>query len=580
MNLLFIGLYYFVMIDAVITYVNMNDPIWIKQYKKIFNKEPEARRFKEFGTIELQILSIRKYMPWVRNIYVVVSTESQLSTNHAIIITHDKIIPKEYLPTFNSCTIELFLHNIPGLSDYFIYFNDDIFPINYCGEDMFFNGKPILSFKTLTTVPENIYRQQCKNGADLARKLLNKPITNTYIKPDHICLIHSKRVYEEIWGKAKEVLENSITLKREPKNINQYVFVDYLYYSNKCDIKRLDYIYIQTDKIKPNDLYWLFTKSEYDLICIHDNADDNEKYYNMIKKGLKQNLKEQTIDLVVPYVDNRDPEWQKNYNIYVNHKLGYGGDVERFRSYDLFKYFFRGIDKYMKFIRKVHLIVSSESQIPDWINKNTVHIVTHDQFIPKEYLPVFNSCTIEMFLHNIPDLNDRFIYANDDIYANNPMEEDDFFEGNTPKFGCREDIFNKNWNADYIRYNIHKLVTGNEDRRVERIQHVFIPYLKSTIESCNKIYKHQINNSITRVRDSKNLSQWLYAVYQARTLKFINHTLPHSKSKLKSSKAKYINDILLKAVCLNDSDSTTIEDVKIIDKILLNKFPNKSKYEL
>ena len=44
------------------------------------------------------------------------------------IITHDQIFKdKSQLPTFSSSAIELNLHRIPGISDYFIYFNDDVF---------------------------------------------------------------------------------------------------------------------------------------------------------------------------------------------------------------------------------------------------------------------------------------------------------------------------------------------------------------------------------------------------------------------------------------------------------------------
>ncbi len=46
--------------------------------------------------------------------------------NKLIIITHKDIIPEIYLPTFNSLCIELYLYNIPNLSNNFIYFNDDM----------------------------------------------------------------------------------------------------------------------------------------------------------------------------------------------------------------------------------------------------------------------------------------------------------------------------------------------------------------------------------------------------------------------------------------------------------------------
>lgn len=53
-----------------------------------------------------------------------------LDVNHpkVEIITHEMIFPdSSVLPTFSSSSIEMNLHRIPGLSDYFIYFNDDVF---------------------------------------------------------------------------------------------------------------------------------------------------------------------------------------------------------------------------------------------------------------------------------------------------------------------------------------------------------------------------------------------------------------------------------------------------------------------
>ena len=122
------------------------------------------------------------------------------------------------------------------------------------------------------------------------------------------------------------------------------------------------------------------------------------------------------IDLIFPYVDNNDPEWQKLYNEnVVKHtsdegKEWYANSVGaiRFSQNDMLKYLFRGIEKYAPWVNRVHMIVQSDSQIPDWINRDEVNIIYHKDFIPEEYLPTFNSCTIEMFLHNIKDLSEHY----------------------------------------------------------------------------------------------------------------------------------------------------------------------------
>ena len=51
----------------------------------------------------------------------------------------------EYLPTFNSLSIETMLYRIPGLAEQFIYFNDDFFLANNTKLEDFF----ILAIKSI-----------------------------------------------------------------------------------------------------------------------------------------------------------------------------------------------------------------------------------------------------------------------------------------------------------------------------------------------------------------------------------------------------------------------------------------------
>ena len=60
------------------------------------------------------------------------------------IVRHEDYIPGEFLPTFNSHTIELNFHRIPGLSEQFVYFNDDMFLLQQVSPGQFFrDGKPL-----------------------------------------------------------------------------------------------------------------------------------------------------------------------------------------------------------------------------------------------------------------------------------------------------------------------------------------------------------------------------------------------------------------------------------------------------
>jgi hypothetical protein len=69
-------------------------------------------------------------MPWVNHVYVVTADQvpKWLDVSHPklTMVSHREIFPAEYLPTFNSSAIEARLHHIPGLSEHYLYFNDDV----------------------------------------------------------------------------------------------------------------------------------------------------------------------------------------------------------------------------------------------------------------------------------------------------------------------------------------------------------------------------------------------------------------------------------------------------------------------
>jgi hypothetical protein len=121
------------------------------------------------------------------------------------------------------------------------------------------------------------------------------------------------------------------------------------------------------------------------------------------------------IDWVFPYVNCDDIEWQQSY-MYERKKLNlpinknYMNGV-RYRDLGFLPYLIRGLDKYCNWLNHIFIIVATESQIPKWLNTNhpKIRIVLHKDIIPEEYLPTFNSTTIEMFLKNIPGLSEHFI---------------------------------------------------------------------------------------------------------------------------------------------------------------------------
>ena len=102
----------------------------------------------------------------------------------------------------------------------------------------------------------------------------------------------------------------------------------------------------------------------------------------------------------------------------------------RFFDWQTLKYSLRSIEKHAPWLRKVHLVTNG--QTPHWLNLNTsrVRVVTHDQiFLNKSVLPTFNSNAIELQLHRIPGLTDKFVYFNDDIMLTADVSPTGFCHG-------------------------------------------------------------------------------------------------------------------------------------------------------
>lgn len=144
------------------------------------------------------------------------------------------------------------------------------------------------------------------------------------------------------------------------------------------------------------------------------------------------------IDFVVTWVDGSDPVWLKEKETYER-ALGIAversdnGD-ERYRDWDVFRYWFRAVETYAPWVRNVYLVTCG--QIPSWIDPEApkLKIVNHSDFIPEKYLPTFSANPIELNLHRIEGLSEHFVYFNDDIFLGRPVRPEDFFTGGFPNY--------------------------------------------------------------------------------------------------------------------------------------------------
>ncbi|WP_394216749.1 Stealth CR1 domain-containing protein [Brachybacterium vulturis] len=146
-------------IDVVYTWVDGTDPVWLARKRDALETDAGERmtedaaadlRFVAHDELRHSLRSLEQYAPWVRHVYLVTDRQrpAWLREDHPrlTIVDHKDIAPAgTRLPSFNSQAIEANLHRIEGLSEHFLYFNDDVFLSSPVTPDLFFNPNGIAS---------------------------------------------------------------------------------------------------------------------------------------------------------------------------------------------------------------------------------------------------------------------------------------------------------------------------------------------------------------------------------------------------------------------------------------------------
>lgn len=213
-------------IDAVISYVNDQDEYWIQQkekYNKTANETINSRkkwRFQSSNEIKYCLLCIQKNCNFFRNIFIVIASHSQKfdtsflsyeTKNKIKFITHNEFYYNvNHLPTFNSISIEHNIHNIPNLSEHFVYFNDDCFickPLNKYdfitkqGKIIIHKEDDYISPKGIPTINESGYFSAIKN----TNKMLDILFPNTKNEERHLIKHVPQIQIKSVHKKLKEL---------------------------------------------------------------------------------------------------------------------------------------------------------------------------------------------------------------------------------------------------------------------------------------------------------------------------------------------------------------------------------------
>ena len=285
--------------DAVITYVDGLDPVWQAEYAAAVGGEILTKRYRDWGTLKYLLRGIERHIPSVDHVILLVSGTTQvpswINQDEVRIVLHKDIIPEEFLPTFNSTTIEMFMHLIPGLSEEFLYFNDDMFPVMDCSkEDFFRDGKSVIGFAHHLFAGGK-YKKRVRNSDHQARAALGKRPGLTFVRPQHTCSPMLRSQSEAIYDFSKDVIFKVVSRLRTTRNFNQYLFLDYLYYKGLTVPGKISNKHLSPAVHTPESIASNILSPSTKLLCINDvhlKDEDFTRYRKAVLEAFESHFAE------------------------------------------------------------------------------------------------------------------------------------------------------------------------------------------------------------------------------------------------------------------------------------------------
>lgn len=315
-------------IDAVILWVDGNDTEWQKERDKyIVDKTQDYRvnRYRDWENLQYIFRGIEKFAPWVRKVFFVTCGHFpqwlNLNCEKLVFVKHSDFIPKQYLPTFSSQAIDLNLHRIPGLSEHFIYFNDDMFLTDYVKpSDFFKNGLPRDVFSERPIFAGNgVFSHNILNifeilnrhfkRKEILRKNIGKILAPQYgrlffynllwyfypykkfcaLYNNHLPMGYRKSTFEKVWSMENEILTQTVSNKfRSVTDVNQFIFNYWELLTGEfvpTNMDRQGKLYLIKDRDNEK-LYKAICCQKHKRICINDEC--SEVVYAETKENLKQ----------------------------------------------------------------------------------------------------------------------------------------------------------------------------------------------------------------------------------------------------------------------------------------------------
>ena len=243
-----------------------SDPAFIERKKQYLAMESEMPgegeageyRFSDNEELRYSLRSLAKFVPWIRHVYIVTDRQQprwlDASCDKLTVVDHSEILPPALIPMFESATIERYLAEIPGLSEHFLYGNDDMFFGRPLAPSFFFSaeGRPRVYVKHYER-----YRE-VKDEADFRRKYEDSPtwmdtnlnswklLYENYHRHEFYVLAHTidaytKTLFREVLRRYRSAFDANDPLRfRTEYDISRNIFGLDMAYSGKADMEVIE----------------------------------------------------------------------------------------------------------------------------------------------------------------------------------------------------------------------------------------------------------------------------------------------------------------------------------------------------
>jgi hypothetical protein len=250
--------------------------------------DDSAARFRHVDELRYALRSVHMYAPWVRQIFVATdcARPSWLADDPRVqfVRSEEFFADLSALPTYNSQAVESQLHRIPGLSEHFLYANDDMFFGQPVGPEKFFSPGGISKFieddTRIGLGKSDDLRSGFENSARVNRRLLHNrygALTTRHLA--HAPTPLRKSVMAEMETEFPDEFAATAASPfraRENISVTNSLYHYYALLNGRAVVQRgakARYVHTTT-KAGLKDMRTLLKERKSDFFCLNDDADE------------------------------------------------------------------------------------------------------------------------------------------------------------------------------------------------------------------------------------------------------------------------------------------------------------------